>query len=350
MIRKNLGTGSTGTSDTELISCIICHHKGETLLRNALRSLEHSQDVNYEIIVATSMPGYEIFEKEFPKVRFYFVTGGPAEKRNIATHYARGEYFAFFDDDIEVTGLALYWMLDTLKKRNAGMVYGKLKNMEFKDRFDEAGSYLTRTGFLWARAESGVEDTGQFDAEVQILAGKSASCMIRRNIFSRTGGFDASYGILGEETDLSWRVWLLGSSVWFSPRSVTFHAFNTCFKPKDFYIPKRVYFNGCRNYISMLFTNLEIKNLIIPILIQTFVWTNAGIGMLITGKSEAAINIFKGLFYVVKNIKLILKKRHIVQSTRVISDNELFKFIKRSPEMSYYIKRFIRYISTGLHG
>lgn len=335
----------------ELISVIVCHHKGETLITNAIKSIQHSQDVNYEIIVATSSDDYASkYQFTFKDVNFMTISGGPAYKRNVASRYARGNYYAFFDDDVEVTGLTLYWMLKTLKDRKAGMVYGKLLNMEFKDRFDEAGSFLTPTGFLWARCESGVVDAGQFDREEAILAGKSASCIVRRDIFLKVGGFDVSYGILGEETDLSWRIWLIGSSVWFSYRSVTYHAFNTKFKPADFYVPERVYRNGCRNYLSMLLTNLEKPNVFMVVLIQVIVWFTAGIGMMITGKFEAGSNIFKGLADIIINIRRIIHKRALVQSTRVISDKELFKTIKRNPPFSYYYKRFFHYIKTGRHG
>lgn len=336
---------------SDLVSCIICHHMGEKLLFNTLDSIQSSSEVDFEIIVVTSSEdNVSKFQSSYENVTFITVTGGPAHKRNVATRYAKGNYFAFFDDDVELTPLSIYYMLRTLKQKSAGMVYGKLLNMQFRDRFDEAGSFLTSTGFLYARCESGIQDKGQFEETCQILAGKSASCIVRRSTFFKIGGFDVSYGILGEETDLSWRIWLSGSSVWFCPRSVTYHAFNTKFKPANFYVPERVYRNGCRNYLSMLLTNLENKHLIWPIFIQVIVWSTAGIGMIFTGKNEAGSYIFKGLYDVVKNMRAILHKRSLVQGSRVISDKELFKFIKKDPPFKYYWKRFFHYIKTGRHG
>ena len=331
------------------ISAILCHHKGE-LIDKAIESIQKSLEVEVEIIVATSDTlSLERLEQKYPNHKIFLAQGGPALKRNVATRYASYDLLAFFDDDIEVTPYALFYMAESLKN-DVGMVYGKLLNMEFHDKFDEAGSYLTDTGFLLARAESGIKDAGQFEKIEPILSGKSASCLVKRSIFWEVGGFDASYEILGEETDLSWRIWLSGRKVLFVPKSVTFHAFNTKFKPADFYTPKRVYFNGCRNYLSMLITNLEYHNLAIPILIQTIVWFTAALGMLITGKSEAGFNILRGLRVVFTNLSSILAKRHKVQSHRKISDKELFKFIKRNPPIFYYINRFFHYIKTGRHG
>lgn len=332
------------------VSCVICHHRG-LLIDNAIDSIMKSLEVDIEIVIATSCRFSEQRLKEkYPSIKVFFCEGGPARKRNVATRFSSHEHIAFLDDDVEVTPYALFYMLQEVQNPHIGMVYGKLLNMEFHNRFDEAGSYLTWTGFLWARAESGVEDHGQFEQVVPILAGKSASCIVRRKVFWSVGGFDESFEILGEETDLSWRIWLRGFKVLFCPKSVTYHAFNTRFKPVDMYVPKRIYFNGCRNYLSMLITNLSGLNLIIPAATQTIVWCASAIGFILTGKYEAGLYIFKGIAYVIAHLSTILKKRKIVQSTRTVSDAELLPQITLNPPWSYYAKRFVQYIRTGRHG
>lgn len=328
-----------------MISVIICHHKGE-LIHKAVSSFMNSLEVEFEIIIASSVPNFSI-----PMTQTIYVEGGPAHKRNVASRYAKGDYLAFYDDDVEVTPYSLFYQITFLQQKiYCAMTFGKLLNMEFQSKYDEAGSYLTSTGFLWSRAESGVEDVGQFEQAVPILAGKSASCMIDKKVFFEVGGFDASYEILGEETDLAWRTWLAGYTVQYVPQSVTYHAFNTRFKPADFYIPRRVYFNGCRNYLSMLFTNLSYPRLAVPLIIQLIVWTAAGVGMMLTGKHEAGINIFKGLWYFFYHMPSLLRKRAVVQRSRKISDAELLPIILRNPSVSYYVKRFFHYIKTGRHG
>lgn len=335
-----------------MISVIICHHKGR-LIDMALDSLKKSAEVEHETIVATSdtLENIQAMQSKYPDVRFVEIAGGPAHKRNQAVKFAAGDFIAFYDDDVELAPYSLFQMQSFLTQHDkCGMVFGKLLNMEWHDKFDEAGSFLTSTGFLWARAESGVLDRGQYEDAVPILAGKSAACMIRRKLFWQIQGFDASYEILGEETDLAWRVWLAGASVYYVPSSVTYHAFNTRFKPLDFYIPRRVYFNGCRNYISMLFTNLGDFNFVIPVLIHLVTWSAAGCGMLLTGKHDAGIHIFKGLAWVFRHIPQLVMKRQKVQGARKISDKELLAIIRKNPPVSYYIKRFFHYIKTGRHG
>ncbi|MBU2052559.1 glycosyltransferase [Patescibacteria group bacterium] len=294
----------------------------------------------------TSIPDIEFRDAD----RTVLLKGQPAIKRNIGVRYASGNLIAFFDDDVEVDSYCLYEMQKVMNQdQNTGMVYGKLRNMQFRTKFDEAGSFLTWTGFLYSRCESGIEDKGQFDTVCSILAGKSASCMIRRKVFGEVGMFDASYGILGEETDLAWRVWLRGYQVLYVPSSVAYHAFMTSFKPMSFYTSERIYYNGCRNYLSMLLTNLGNFSIVL-VAFNFAVWFLASVSFLLTGKFEAAKYIMKALIFIFRNAKAIAIKRKQVQSHRVISDRELFRYIFRNPPFSYYLKRFTRYIHLGLHG
>lgn len=331
------------------VSAIICHHKG-ILIHRAIDSIRNSLGVDVEIIIVTSDMSCVKYYWDVRDVKCVYSLGGPAYKRNVGYRFSNNPLIAFFDDDIEVRPYTIYEMAKSLNKPDIGMVFGKLLNMEFKTRFDEAGSFLTWSGFLYARAESGIEDLGQFNEECYVLAGKSASCMIHKKVFCQVGMFDDSYEILGEETDLSWRVWLYGHKVLYVPSSITFHAFNTKFKPADMYTPKRVYFNGCRNYISMLITNLGNYELIVPVIVQFVVWFSAGLGFLLTGKREAGINVFRGLGWVITHMKVILSKRAKVQRDRVIKDKDLMPIVRFSPPVMYYVKRFLSYIRTGRHG
>jgi len=334
--------------ETYKVSAVLCHHKG-FLIEKAVESLKKSKHIELEIIVVTSDEDC-MKRLENSGCVMVFERGGPAHKRNVGVKFAQNDNIAFFDDDIEVRPYAVYEMAKWLKEPEVGMVFGKLLNMEFHNKFDEAGSFLTWSGFLWARAESGCEDVGQFNNVECVLAGKSAACMISKKVFGRVGMFDQSYEILGEETDLAWRVWLYGYYVLYVPSSVTYHAFNTKFKKADMYTPNRVYFNGSRNYISMLMTYRGNRDLIIPVIVQFIVWFMAGCGFIITGKREAGFNVFRGLRWVLTHLDCILSKRGTVQKNRKISDKELMSIVRRNPPFMYYVKRFLSYVKTGRHG
>lgn len=330
------------------ISCIVCHHKGD-FIHKFVKSVRDSIGVTYEIIVITSDD--ELASNGIKGCYVFYCDGGPAEKRNVGSRVAKADYLAFFDDDVEVYYHVLRRLVRDLDS-GKGMIYGKLHNAEYTDRFDEAGGYLTRTGFIWSRAGQNDKDIGQYNLPERILSGKSALCAIRRNLFNKVGGFDEDFWILGEETDLAWRVWLANEEVWFSPDITGIHYFNTKWKPaNEYYTSKRVQFNGCRNYITMLIKNLEAKNLWKILPIHVLIWFTVSIAMLLSGKMMQGINILKGLGYVVVHLKQILKKRSIVQLARQCTDEDIFPHIYRvSPPKGYYWNRVTRYLRIGLHG
>ena len=318
-------------SPKPLISVIVCWHTPD-FIDKFKASLAKSTITNYELI---EMGG----------------VGLPAKKRNDGAKLAKADYLAFFDDDVEISPDCLEHLYSVFQNvGKCGMVYGKLWKMDEPNRFDEAGGFMTNTGFIWSRAGQNEVDRGQYDNIECILAGKSASCMVKKSIFDEVGWFDESFGILGEETDLSWRIWLRGYKVLFDPWATGMHAFNTKFKPiPKHYNPERVQFNGCRNYITMLIKNLGRSHLwILPI--HASIWFTAGCAMLITGKFKQGWCILRVIGYILTHISEILEKRKIIQSTRRVSEKELWRTIHREAPRGYAVQRFLRYLSTSLHG
>lgn len=340
---------SSGLKRLPEVSVIVCHHKGN-LVHKFIESCLKSLEISYEIIVITSDNTLAV-----DGIPGCIVCSGPqypAAKRNAGAKIAKAQYLAFFDDDVEIEPLCLSYMFNFLRTNpDAGMVYGKLHKMDEPNRFDEAGGYLTWTGFIWSRAEQNEIDNGQYDKLEPILAGKSASCMIDANLFKKVGGFDEDFGILGEETDLSLRCWLRNRPVFYLPRARGTHAFNTRFKPaKEFYNSERVHYRGCRNYVVMLLKNLEKGTLWRMMPIHAGIWLCVGLMMICVLKIKQGLNILKGLGYCLVNLKTILAKRKVVQRKRIVSDKEMFKFIYAKPKASYYLQRVGRYLALGLHG
>ena len=325
----------SGSTSIIEISIIVCCHKQDFIERFMHSVYCSAIETHWELII---MDG----------------EGLPAKKRNDAVKKANGRYLAFFDDDVEVDPLCIQTLYNKLKeyekRKRVLMVYGKLWKADEKPRLDEAGSFLTNTGFLWSRAEQNIVDKGQFDSDVYVLAGKSASCMVNRDAFEAVGGFDEEFGILGEETDLSWRLWLIGGTVMFIPSATGVHYFNTKFKPSDHYSVDRVFYNGCRNYITMLVKNLGLWRLCWMLPIHIGVWFTAGLLKILTGKFSHGWNIFRGLIYCLLHIPQISRKRRKIQKMRSVSESNLIPYILQSPKRSYYFDRFLRYVRGSLHG
>ena len=339
------------------VSFIICHHVGRKLFEQCLESVYQTQSVKYEVIVITSdatlFEDVRLFnEIHHWTIRCVYEEGGPAHKRNVGVRHALATTLIFLDDDVEISPYCAYAFVEGFRELpKAGMLFAKILKMDRREVFDDCGAWITSTGFLWNRATNDQTDIGQYDTPTKCLSGKSATCAIRRDIFIRAGGFDASYYILGEETQLAWRVWLLGLEVWYWPRAKSWHAFGTKFKPKaTYYTLERIHFHGCKNYLSLLWTNLGAHTLAITLPLHLFAWLISAMGFLLRGQWRRSLLIMRGMYWCATHLSDLQRKRRAVQSTRTISDHELMRIVKYSPPLWYYPDRLWRYLIQGLHG
>lgn len=328
---------------------IIPHHTGR-LIDRCLASVKTTVGVRYETVVLTSDRTYTTTE-----AAQYFVEGGPAHKRNVGASVTRAPVLVFLDDDVEISPYTAYAFWRFLEETPAcGMAFAKIYKMAEGRRkeLDDCGSWLTWTGFLFARAGNRQLDRGQFETPQRVLASKSATCAIRRDAFTRVGGFDAKYYILGEDSDIAWRVWLQGLEVWYVPTAVSWHAFGCeTLKPKaDYYTIERTMTYGCRNYLSLLWTNLGTARLCTTFPTHLSAWFAAALGFSLSGDARRGLAIMRGVWAFVRRLPDLFRKRHRVQSTRVISDRTLFRHISYNPSFSYYLNRMYRYWNSQLHG
>ena len=327
----------------------ICHHTGE-LIDRCLKSVRDSFDMGLDIKVVVCTSTERVFEQAVTLKD----TGGPAHKRNLIARWYGNDsrYLIFLDDDVEISPYCIWNLVAFMEaKQECAMGFAKILKMDRRDVFDDCGSWLTPTGFLWSRAQDNQLDRGQFDESCQVLASKSATCIVRRDVFEQVGGFDASYYILAEETDLAWRVWLGGGECWYIPQAVSWHAFGTALKPKQaFYTLERIHYRGCANYLNLLATNLGFSRLIWILPVHLSIWIASAGSFLLRGDWRRCGLILKAITSAVWHLPRIWKKRRQVQRTRQRTDRELFRVIYRAPKLSYYTARFVRYVTQGLHG
>lgn len=311
------------------VTVIIPHHKGTEMIEKCLNSLSK---VEADKIVITSDLNFNTKHVGVSVIKT--LINSPTHKRNFAVSRSRSKYLCFMDDDVTVMGDCINDMvhyLDTNPK--VGMVYAYLFTEDGK--VDTSGSYLTTIGFLNETYERRL-------GGIKILSGKSACCMIRRDLFDKLGGFDESYVIYGEETDLSWRLWLLGYEVHIYPSASAYHLT----KPRDCYRPNFIHYHGCKNYLMTLYKNLETKNLW-RVAVNMSIWNTVALMFLFKNR-QVSKWIWQGIgSFLIDNDKKF-KRRH-VQSSRVINDKELFKDIFRNPPLSYYWNRLTEYINHQFH-
>lgn len=303
---------------------VICHHQGN-LIDKCLKSLEKIK-VD-KIVISSDETSPYLFTK----------FNEPTYKRNLGAKGAIGKYLCFLDDDIEVDYHCIQmmeWYLDNYK--DVAMVYAMLYKTENHNIIDTSGSYLTWCGFLNETYKHRVYPA-------YILSGKSACCMIRKDVFNEVGKFDEDFVIYGEETDLSWRVWLAGYKVMVLPSAFAYHACESSLKPKEFYNPYFIHYHGCKNYITMLIKNLPANKLYM-VLVNAFIWFVMGCLMWFKNR-KASKWILSGIWYNIKNFKYIWGKRKQVKRV----NNDFFGHIYKNPPIVYYFIRAKEYLIHQLH-
>jgi len=166
------------TVENPLISVIIPVHNGAQYLRAALESVFAQTYREFEVIVVDDGSADEsgVIAQSFPDVRYLHQTNqGVAAARNHAIQAARGEYFAFLDQDD-------LWTSDKLKLQ-----------VDYLLSHPEAGYTLTHQKFFldeggtlpaWFRKEL-------FDS---VHPGwVLGTLLVRRTVFEQVGNFTTGY-------------------------------------------------------------------------------------------------------------------------------------------------------------
>ena len=272
------------------ISVVIASKDGERFLERCLSAV-FAEKGSFEVILVKDEEGV-----------------GAAAARNFGVENSCGKYILFLDVD---TKIKPGWYKEVLsffrRNKKAGAAQVKLLRMRTK-KYDSAGEYMGPFGFLIERAR-GAKDVGQFDREDKIFSGKSAGMIIRREVFEKLGGFDEDYQIFLEDTDLFWRVWLLGWQVRFCPKVVVEHAYLTKEKPMSFYLDNKVYYRGARNTIMNLLKNMGGERVWWVVLVNVLCWLVLGLLFCLKGDFKRGWAMFAGVGWNIINLPKVLKKR-----------------------------------------
>lgn len=338
------------------VSAVIVNYDGKPYVDKCVHSIFESGYADMEVIVVDngSVDGsVEYLREKYAaygerlKVVALDKNYGPSYARNEGAKVVEGKYIGFLDNDTEVEKLwAESAVAEFEKNDKIGIIQCKLILSKEREKLDYVGEYIGQNGFLVQRAQTAEVDHGQYDQKVEILAAKSAGMFIRKDVFEKINGFDSDYFIYVEETDLGWRSWLAGYRAIFVPESVVYHEFGTSTiilgKSKNNYNAK---FHGCKNYILTLSKNLEMKNILRILPLHISLWVGLGWFALLTkGDYRSFWWIHKAIGWNIVNLGRNIRKRGLIQDSRMISDDDLFKVVMRKKPFLYYIQKV-----TGVH-
>jgi len=196
-------------------SVIIPAYNAKDTIRDCLNSLIN-QSINkeeYEIIVVDdgSTDGTGQIVSEYPITYIRQSNHGPASARNHGSRNSQGEILLFTDSDCLPVFNWIEEMTNPLKDSNVVAV---------------KGVYRTRQRSLIARfAQLEFEERYELLKKAKYIdMVDTCSAAFRKAVYLQAGGFDESFPLANnEDTDLSYRLSLMGHKMVFSSEAVVYH-------------------------------------------------------------------------------------------------------------------------------
>ncbi len=280
---------------TALLSVIIVNYNVKYFLEQCLFSvLAAMERVEGEVIVvdnASHDGSREYLKGKFPSVRFIWNKEnlGFAKANNEALAVSKGDYILFLNPDTIVGEDSLTTCLRFLEKQpKAGavgvhMVDGSGEFLKESKRayptlgasfFKLSGlSALFPTSPVFSKYHLGHLDPLQ-NHEVDVLSG--AFFMTRKEVLAKTGGFDESFFMYGEDIDLSYRIQKLGYHNYYCAETSIIHFKGESTKKGTLnYV--RIFYLAMIIFFQKHYTGITAK--LYRILLQIAIWIRAALSV-----------------------------------------------------------------------
>lgn len=329
-----------------LISIIIVNWNGGEVFAGCLKSLSEISYPNWELIVVDngSTDGSEkINETQISNHNLQIINNkknlGFAKANNQGVELAMGKYILLLNNDTKVEPDFLSKLVKRVEEDpKVAVIQPKIMLMDKPGYLDNAGSFLTRIGFLqhWGFME---KDGPEFNQEKEIFSAKGACMLIRKEIIDKIALFDKDFFSYFEESDFCWRVWLAGYKVLFFPDAMIYHKVGFTIRRLNVLLINYHYY---KNRICSLIKNLEGKNLILILIPHIFISMTIFGAFLFKGQFKNSFFIIKALSWNIVNLLDTLKKREKVKKIKVIKDWELFQKVLHPINWKKYLIDFKR--------
>jgi GT2 family glycosyltransferase len=165
----------------------------------------------------------ELVRDRFPSVKVVALESnhGFAAGNNLAVPQCSGTWIGFLNNDMRVSPGWLREMLRPVQDQpGLSCITSKILNWN-GSAIDYIGAGINFQGFGF-QMDYGLK-TSPLDRPRRLMCPCGGAMLIKKSVFEEMGGFDADYFAFYEDTDLGWRLNLLGHDVWYTPDAVVFH-------------------------------------------------------------------------------------------------------------------------------
>jgi GT2 family glycosyltransferase len=238
------------------ISVIIILYNGISYILNCLESVKQDLECGAEIIIidnASSDGGPELIARRFPDVQLVHNTRnlGFAAACNQGATLARGQILVFLNQDTRVEKGCLANLIQPLhENRDLGLTTARQLDLSNPSCVNRCGNRIHFSGL----SSPGYSPQMNQPTAVDSISG--AAFALRKTLWDSLGGFDPGYFMYYEDTDLSWRAWLLGLATCLPPNAVVHH--NTSVTP-----PIHALYYTARNRPTLLLKTFKLPTLML---------------------------------------------------------------------------------------
>jgi len=302
-------------------SIVIVNYEAGEKLAACLASVRAARTTGAEVIVVDndSRDGsIDALESTFPEVVLIRSPEnvGFGAGSNTGARAARGEFLVFLNPDTRVEEGWLEALLRPLDADpRAGLSTAKILLMDEPGRINTCGNDVHVTGLTLCRGYR--EPRERFRTVEEIAAVSGAAFAVRRAAFETVGGFDETFFLYVEDTDLSWRARLAGWKCLSAPESVVYHYYSFRLTPRKVYYEER-------NRYQMLVKVLRWRTLILLVpallLAEVVTW-----GFVLLRDRRNAANKVRAYGWILAHLPSLLARRREVQTIRRLRDRDLLE-------------------------
>jgi hypothetical protein len=311
-------------SEKNKIAIVIPSYNGIDYLAKLLPQLakESYDDFDLEIIIVDNNSqdnSVQFIKDKFPQ--FTLITNkkntGYVGANNLAYDYAKKNKCRFIyllNQDTEISQGFLQPLYDFAIGNKFGSLQSKLKLFPETHKINSLGNVIHYLGFGFSRGSGQVDDKQVNIKKINYPSG--AAVLINMEALDSLGYlFDETMFAYLEDLDLGWSLQLLGYDNYLIPDSVVYHKYEFNRSMKQVY-----WFE--RNRLWVMLKNYKLLTLIVFLpawlLMEfgqfCFAWKNKYL--------KNKIKSYSFLFSI-KQLKILLSKRKLIQHKRVINDRHL---------------------------
>ena len=308
-----------GRTTVPRASVIIVNYNSGHHLERCLPSLLREAGGDSEVILVdnASVDGStEYVESMFPEVMVIRnqANRGFGHGSNVGARRAKGAHLAFLNPDTVVEAGWLGTLVEALEADpQVGLATSKILLLADPGRINTCGNEMHYTGLTLCRGLGMDHEAYSEPAEVSAVSG--AAFAVRKDVYEALGGFDESFFLYMEDTDLSWRARLAGYKCLYVSQSVVHHDYGLHFGPD-----KTLYQE--RNRYLMLLKGLRWRTLLILLpalaIAEVITWS-----FVLLRERRHRTNKLRAYAWIVTHWGQVMRSRRQAQSMRKVPDRDL---------------------------